>query len=95
MRGLVRWCAAATGTEAASCASGGGRSISSTVVHRACAVLCAGAVPVAVPTDAWWTHTFPRTYLAIFFFTNLLLGYVFATFWKNKNTYFSATLNLL
>ena len=37
VRGLLRCCAAAT-HGAASCASGGGRSISCTTVHRACAV---------------------------------------------------------
>ena len=46
----------------ASCASEGGRS-TCTMAHRARAVRCAVAVRVEViPTDAWWTHAFPRTW---------------------------------
>ena len=44
-----------------SCA--GRRSISCTMVHRACAVRGAGAIRGATPTDAWWKHAFPRTCL--------------------------------
>ena len=51
------------GHGAAPCASGGGSSISHTMVHRACAVQCASAVRAVTPADAWWTHPFPRTYL--------------------------------
>ena len=40
---------------AASCASGGVRSISCTVVHLACAVRCAGAFLAVTCTDGWWT----------------------------------------
>ena len=52
------------GHGAASCASGGGRSMSCTLFHRACAVRCAGAVRVVILTDAWWTHAVPRPFLA-------------------------------
>ena len=51
------------GHGAASCASGDGKSISSTMVHRTCTVRCAGTVVVVTPTDAWWTHPSPRTHL--------------------------------
>ena len=47
----------------ASCASGGCRSISCTIVRQPCAVHCAGAVRVVTSTGAWWTHASPRTYL--------------------------------
>ena len=45
----------------ASCTSKGGRCISCTIVHEPCAVRCARAV--RTPTDAWWQHASPRTYL--------------------------------
>ena len=47
----------------ASCTSKGGRGISCTIVHQACAVRCAGAVRAVIPTDARWTHASPRTSL--------------------------------
>ena len=46
-----------------SCASGGVRGISCTIVHQACPVRLAGAVWAVTCTDAWWTHASPRTCL--------------------------------
>ena len=51
------------GHGAVPCASGGGRRISCTMVHRACAVQYADTVQVVIATDARWTHVSPRSYL--------------------------------
>ena len=70
------------GHGAAPCASGGGSSISCTMVHRACAVQCASAVQAVTPADAWWTHAFPRTCLGG---AHPQSGFYTPTFWCTSN----------
>ena len=56
MRGLVRWCAAATGT-------GRPRVRLEDFLRdgpSGMCVRCAVTVRVVTPTDAWWTHPSPR-----------------------------------
>ena len=69
---------------AAPCASGGGRSISCTMVHRACAVQCAGALRVGNSNrrmvDTCLSANLSRRCVAYLVSTNLFFGDLVATF---------------